>query len=69
MIEVAAGLIHSERSLPGLQRVAFLLCPLIQGQKEREGGREGGRDSYGYDIPSYKDTNPVGSGPQFYELI
>lgn len=65
MIEVAAGLIHSERSLPGLQRVAFLLCPLIQGQKEREGGR----DSYGYDIPSYKDTNPVGSGPQFYELI
>lgn len=66
MIEVTAGLIHSERSLPGLQRVAFLLCPLIQGQKERE--REGGRDSYGYDILSYKDTNPVGSGPQFYEL-
>lgn len=41
MIEVTAGLIHSERSLPGLQRVAFLLCPLIQGQKEREREREG----------------------------
>jgi len=62
----ARHLVPGKRSLPGLQMAAFLLCPLF---RDRERKKERERELYGFDITLYKDTNSMGSGPQFYEFI
>ena len=64
-IKVSAGLYSIEVSLLGLQMAAFLLHPhigFLMYMCWREGVSSGG--SY-----SYKDTSPIGLGPQPYATI
>lgn len=65
MMKMPASLVPGEGSLPGLYIAAFQLSS--NSGTERERGRE--RELCGYYITFYKDSNPVGSGPQFYEFI
>lgn len=65
MTKATSNSVPGESSLPVLQMSAFSLCPHVLGSEKREEEQE----VYGCNISSYKDTNPIGSGPRIYKCI